>query len=238
MHPINRSFCVLIAGIAFVTPSVEAAERAASGKPEFLNSPEADKRDLPFSEAVRAGDLLFVAGQVGADPATGRVVPGGIEPEARQSLKLGRIVALIVERQKFDRKDSSVGLFRSCEGAKLIQTARPWIDIGRRCDRHEDGSGSGAANELAVERPPALDAAVPVEVDREVVPGPEPHPQVGRQVAHKAIDPGRPRSDGLIVDVSGTHEDVLGETRNVAHLRPLSADGSMAELSALAAAAR
>lgn len=59
---------------------------AAADRPEFLNSKESLARNLPFSEAVRAGDLLFLAGQIGDDPATGKLVPGGIVPEARQTL--------------------------------------------------------------------------------------------------------------------------------------------------------
>jgi 2-iminobutanoate/2-iminopropanoate deaminase len=39
----------------------------------------------PYSPAVRAGDLLFVAGQPGLDPSTGAVPPGGFEAEARQA---------------------------------------------------------------------------------------------------------------------------------------------------------
>jgi reactive intermediate/imine deaminase len=56
-------------------------------KPEFLTSSDPARRDLPFSEAVRAGDLLFLAGQIALDPATGKVPAGGIKAEARQTLK-------------------------------------------------------------------------------------------------------------------------------------------------------
>jgi 2-iminobutanoate/2-iminopropanoate deaminase len=38
----------------------------------------------PFSPAIRAGDFLFFSGQVGQDPATGKLVDGGVEAEARQ----------------------------------------------------------------------------------------------------------------------------------------------------------
>ena len=40
----------------------------------------------PYSQAIRIGDLLFTSGQVPLDPATGAVVEGGIEAQARQSL--------------------------------------------------------------------------------------------------------------------------------------------------------
>ena len=40
----------------------------------------------PFSPAVRVGDILYLAGQIGTD-STGAVVKGGIEPETRQTLR-------------------------------------------------------------------------------------------------------------------------------------------------------
>lgn len=40
----------------------------------------------PYSPAVRAGDWLVLAGQVGLDPATGSLVEGGAVAEARQAL--------------------------------------------------------------------------------------------------------------------------------------------------------
>ena len=41
----------------------------------------------PFSQAIRAGDFIFFSGQVGQDPATGKLVQGGVEAEARQLFK-------------------------------------------------------------------------------------------------------------------------------------------------------
>lgn len=40
----------------------------------------------PFSPAVQAGNLLFLAGQIGTD-STGKLVPGGIKAEARQAME-------------------------------------------------------------------------------------------------------------------------------------------------------
>lgn len=40
----------------------------------------------PYTPAVRAGDLLFVSGQIAIDPATGALVQGNIEVETRQVL--------------------------------------------------------------------------------------------------------------------------------------------------------
>ena len=40
----------------------------------------------PYSNAVRAGDWIVISGQVGVDPASGNVVSGGVEAQARQAL--------------------------------------------------------------------------------------------------------------------------------------------------------
>jgi len=50
----------------------------------FDRSPETAAADLPFSDAVRAGDLLFLSGQLGT--RDGQLVPGGIEAETAQVL--------------------------------------------------------------------------------------------------------------------------------------------------------
>lgn len=41
---------------------------------------------LPYSPAIVAGDTMYLAGQLGRDPATSQLVPGGIEAETRQTL--------------------------------------------------------------------------------------------------------------------------------------------------------
>ena len=40
----------------------------------------------PYSQAIRVGDLVFTAGQIGLSPSTGKLVEGGIEQETRQTL--------------------------------------------------------------------------------------------------------------------------------------------------------
>ena len=73
---------------AFTFALLVSAVAVGADKPEFLTTQDPARRDLPFSEAVRAGDLMFLSGQLGFDSATGKVVPGGIKAEARQALKL------------------------------------------------------------------------------------------------------------------------------------------------------
>ena len=41
----------------------------------------------PYSQALACGDLVFLSGQIGLDPATGNLVPGGTAAEAEQVLK-------------------------------------------------------------------------------------------------------------------------------------------------------
>jgi 2-iminobutanoate/2-iminopropanoate deaminase len=41
----------------------------------------------PYSQAIRAGDFLFASGQIPIDPATGQLVEGGIEEQAKQVLE-------------------------------------------------------------------------------------------------------------------------------------------------------
>lgn len=42
---------------------------------------------VPLSQAIRAGEWVFVSGQLGNDPRTGRLAEGGIGPETRQVLE-------------------------------------------------------------------------------------------------------------------------------------------------------
>ena len=54
---------------------------------EHLSSDEFRSLDLPFSEAVRVGDMLYLSGQLGNRPGTLELVPGGIVPETRQTME-------------------------------------------------------------------------------------------------------------------------------------------------------
>ena len=41
----------------------------------------------PYSQAVRIGNLVYTAGQIPLDPATGKLVEGGIESQTRRALQ-------------------------------------------------------------------------------------------------------------------------------------------------------
>jgi reactive intermediate/imine deaminase len=53
---------------------------------EFKNPPAFKKLGLPFSEAVRVGELLFLSGQLGNSGALG-LVEGGVGPETKQTME-------------------------------------------------------------------------------------------------------------------------------------------------------
>jgi len=41
----------------------------------------------PYAHAIREGELVFTSGQVGLDPASGRLVDGGIGAQTRRALE-------------------------------------------------------------------------------------------------------------------------------------------------------
>jgi 2-iminobutanoate/2-iminopropanoate deaminase len=51
---------------------------SASGAPKAIG---------PYSPALRAGNLLFLSGQIPIDPASGLVVDGGIEAQTEQVMR-------------------------------------------------------------------------------------------------------------------------------------------------------
>jgi reactive intermediate/imine deaminase len=92
-------------------------DRPKIGKAEILSQPplreviattNAPAAVGPYSQGICTRDLIFTAGQLGIDPATGQFVPGGVEEQARQALtnlqavleaagsNLGRAVKLTV----------------------------------------------------------------------------------------------------------------------------------------------
>jgi 2-iminobutanoate/2-iminopropanoate deaminase len=54
---------------------------------EFVNSAAAKAAKLPFSQAVRVGDILYLSGCLGNVPGKMELVPGGMEAEARQTME-------------------------------------------------------------------------------------------------------------------------------------------------------
>ena len=78
---------ILLASLGML---IAASPALAAGKPrpkvEYLSTEATIALKLPFSEAVRVGNTLYLSGVVGLVPGTRTIVAGGIEPETRQVL--------------------------------------------------------------------------------------------------------------------------------------------------------
>lgn len=75
----------------FVVPAMfllaSASTFADPPRIEHLDSGKVlPKGELPFSEAVRVGDMLYLSGQIGVKPGTLELVEGGMAAEAKQAL--------------------------------------------------------------------------------------------------------------------------------------------------------
>ena len=56
-------------------------------KRQVISTDKGPRTGLPYSQGIRHGDLVYVAGQVALDPATGQIVEGGIREQTRQVLQ-------------------------------------------------------------------------------------------------------------------------------------------------------
>ena len=70
--------CVVAAPLAFAEPPATV---------RYLNSGKVVPPNLPFSEAVRVGNVLYLSGQIGIIPGGLKLAPGGIKGEARQTME-------------------------------------------------------------------------------------------------------------------------------------------------------
>ena len=52
-----------------------------------VETPQAPKAIGPYAQAIRADGIVYTSGQIGIDPATGALVPGGIEAQTRRVLE-------------------------------------------------------------------------------------------------------------------------------------------------------
>lgn len=78
-----KIFTIILVCLIFSSTIVTAQEKTTV---EFYASKEEKKKNLPFSDAVRVGDLLILSGQIGMDHSIRKLVPGGIEAETKQAL--------------------------------------------------------------------------------------------------------------------------------------------------------
>jgi 2-iminobutanoate/2-iminopropanoate deaminase len=110
---------------------------------DAISTPGAPAAIGPYSQAIRTGDLIFTAGQIALDPATGQVVPGGIvEQTARvlENLKaileaagtsLDRAVKATVYLKDFDDFMVMNAIYGKYLGTNGPPPARSTVEVSR-----------------------------------------------------------------------------------------------------------
>lgn len=73
---------------------------------EYYSAGNDTERQLPFSDAVRVDNLLFLSGKIGNIPGTMDLAPGGIQGETRQTLENIKV--------SLERAGSSLGEVVKC----------------------------------------------------------------------------------------------------------------------------
>ena len=90
MRLTKTTFTIACLGLVFAG-AVQAQQRSKKQMPktqqpqvEYIASPR--PRPAPFSEAVRVDNILYLSGKLGTD-SSGRLVPGGIQAETKQTME-------------------------------------------------------------------------------------------------------------------------------------------------------
>ena len=82
----NKFYIMVLFVMGFTVAKVTFAQDSQSDLVEFLNSETSKKNGLPFSQAVRVGNMLLLSGEIGVDKSQGKLVKGGIKAEAEQTM--------------------------------------------------------------------------------------------------------------------------------------------------------
>jgi 2-iminobutanoate/2-iminopropanoate deaminase len=95
----------------------------------------------PYSQAIVHGDLVFCSGQIGVDPATGQVVPGGVEAETRQVFEnieavlaeAGSGLSRVLKATVFLKSMNDFGAMNAIYAASFGETrpARSTVEVSR-----------------------------------------------------------------------------------------------------------
>ena len=109
------SFSSLLARLALpLSFAITGSVTAMAADVEHYSGKTAEALNLPFSEAVVVGDMIYLSGQIGNLPGKPQLAEGGIEGEARQAME-------------------NVGAVLTANGssfAKLVQCTVMLADIG------------------------------------------------------------------------------------------------------------
>lgn len=65
----------------------QVEQQMSSSEAQYLTSQETISMNLPFSEAVRVGNMLYLSGVIGNVPGKKELVSGGIKAETKQTME-------------------------------------------------------------------------------------------------------------------------------------------------------
>ena len=88
------AFLLVLVALTIVVPAADAQR-------QIINTPGVHPQGLPFSDAVRVGDTLYLSGNIGLDPKTAKI-PDDFSEEARQALKN---LGAVLKTAGYDYKD-------------------------------------------------------------------------------------------------------------------------------------
>ena len=78
---------VAVAMLSLMLATCDVSVEAGKPDVEYLQTKEFAALNYPFSEAVRVGNMLYLSGQIGTLSNSNELIPGGIGPETRQTMK-------------------------------------------------------------------------------------------------------------------------------------------------------
>ena len=82
------SICVIVLSSCKNTTEKEIIVEKVQKAPLIFHKSKLErKKNAPFSDAVEVGNTLYLAGQVGIHPETGKLPEGGIAAETKQALE-------------------------------------------------------------------------------------------------------------------------------------------------------
>ena len=122
----------------------------AMADPDYLNSGSTLPTDLPFSEAVRHGNTLYLSGQIGNVPGTLELAPGGMTGQAHQVMKNIRATLNAHGHDLGDLIKCTVMLENMDEWGDFNEVYKTYFEAGRYPARSAFGT-SGLAVGAVVE---------------------------------------------------------------------------------------
>ena len=84
MNTARTAVGAFLLGVATVALHGDAAQPPAARR--AIRPERGPNTGLPFSPGILVGNTLYISGHLGRDPATSRLVAGGVERETRQAL--------------------------------------------------------------------------------------------------------------------------------------------------------